>query len=360
MKFTRTMGFALLLASLAATGCGTDAGGGSGSLSVMTRNLYLGTDVGPVVQALFFGTPMDVVLAATAAWDGVLATDFAFRAQLLAQEIHLHRPALVGVQEAVLWRSQFPSDTFGAATPATKVEFDFLHTLLNELTVAGEHYEILTITTTTDAELPRFRPDLSLEDIRLTDRDAILFRVDAVGPDLQLIETNGDVYTARIIGPGIEITRGWCSVDFVHNGKAGRFVTTHLEADDEGIRVAQANELLAGPLATKKPVVLVGDFNSDANGGISEAAYLALLASGFSDAWLTVGPGTDGFTCCHDPLLVNPTPFSDPLGPYRIDLILMRKISALDIDVLGEDVADRSGGLWPSDHAGVVANVFVD
>ena len=46
----------------------------------------------------------------------------------LAAEIEATRPDLVGVQEAVLVRTQFPAD--GAATPATAVALDYLQILM--------------------------------------------------------------------------------------------------------------------------------------------------------------------------------------------------------------------------------------
>jgi endonuclease/exonuclease/phosphatase family metal-dependent hydrolase len=57
-------------------------------------------------------------------------------------------------------------------------------------------------------------------------------------------------------------TRGWTAVDVVAKRRSFRFVNTHLEAFSNFYRSAQAFELIAGPLATALPTVLVGDLNS--------------------------------------------------------------------------------------------------
>ena len=66
-------------------------------------------------------------------------------------------------------------------------------------------------------------------------------------------------------------------------------------------------------------------------------------------------PGDPGFTCCQDADLLNPT---SKLSE-RIDLVLFRgNFSAIHADIVGDNPANRtSSGLWPSDHAGVVATL---
>jgi endonuclease/exonuclease/phosphatase family metal-dependent hydrolase len=80
-------------------------------------------------------------------------------------------------------------------------------------------------------------------------------------------------------------------------------------------------------------------------------AYELARAGGFDDAWPRAHPGgPPGLTCCHAPALDDPT---DHLRS-RIDLILTRG----DLDVTAAaTVGDFAAGLWPSDHAGVVATL---
>lgn len=116
---------------------------------------------------------------------------------------------------------------------------------------------------------------------------------------------------------------------------------------------AQGRELLAGPVAADLPVVVVGDFNSPADGK-GTPSYAELTEAGFDDAWLDAGRGESGLTCCHATSLRNPADTLD----RRTDLILTRgEFRAACIDVVGDEPADMVGGLWPSDHAGVVATL---
>ena len=142
--------------------------------------------------------------------------------------------------------------------------------------------------------------------------------------------------------------RGWTSVDVKIRGKSFRFVDTHLEAFSAAVRNPQAAELLAGPAATDLPTVVVGDFNSGP--GLDLGAYGTVLAGGFSDAWQG-GPSS----CCHK------NDLHDANAPLtkRIDLVFTRGgFETVAADLLGEQLGDRTpSGLWPSDHAGVVATL---
>jgi endonuclease/exonuclease/phosphatase family metal-dependent hydrolase len=159
-----------------------------------------------------------------------------------------------------------------------------------------------------------------------------------------------------VLGTQITLLKGWVSADIKHRGKTYRFVTTHLGGLFEAVQIAQANELLQGPTNTTLPVILVGDFNSDAAAG--GQSYSLLLNGGLTDVWSSLEPNSSGFTW---PLsgelpsvLLNPT--------KRLDLVLTRgAISFYDIDVVGEDIADlTSSGFRPSDHAGVVATLVLE
>jgi len=137
------------------------------------------------------------------------------------------------------------------------------------------------------------------------------------------------------------------------NGQSVRFITTHLEVPNtpaaSGIHLLQVDELVAGPAATSMPVVMAGDFNS----APGTRGYENLMATGFTDAWTRSNADGPGHTCCHFPL-------DDPLSSLemRIDLILTRGgITAEAATVAGDQPSDFRDGLWPSDHAGVVASL---
>src|SRR5712691_1071059 len=74
-------------------------------VKVMTRNLYLGADLTPVIAAT---TPAEFLAAVSAVFAEVQATNFPERAKRLAVEIDKDKPLLIGLQEVAMWRSQFP------------------------------------------------------------------------------------------------------------------------------------------------------------------------------------------------------------------------------------------------------------
>ena len=76
-------------------------------ITVMSRNLYLGADLGPAIEADGLPAAID---AAGQILNDVDASDFPERAKLLAKEIAKAKPDLLGLQELALWRDQVPSD----------------------------------------------------------------------------------------------------------------------------------------------------------------------------------------------------------------------------------------------------------
>jgi hypothetical protein len=74
------------------------------------------------------------------------------RAQALAAEIAANDPDIVGLQEAVLLRTDTPAD--GAASPAENVLADYLDILLQALEAQGAHYAPVAVVTNADNELP--------------------------------------------------------------------------------------------------------------------------------------------------------------------------------------------------------------
>lgn len=346
-------------ASAAASPTGAQASGhaagaprGGPPVDVMTRNLYLGADLTPLFAAT---GPAELVAATTATWQAVLAADFPERAAALAEEVADHRPLVIGLQEVSLWRT---SDVPGQ--PAETVALDYLELFLDALAARGLHYEAASVAQAFDGQLTAFGGPLGLFDVRLTDRDAILVRTDVPASQLEVVgEQHGRFEAALelpILGQPLRLDRTWNAIDVRVRNRTLRIVNTHLEAFDPGevVRDAQARELLAGPLATELPVVLLGDINSHADGGV---AYGTLTEAGFADAWAVANPGADGFTCCQPPDLRNPT---SQLA-RRIDVVLLRGgLRARDAELVGARADERTpSGLWPSDHAGVVARLMV-
>src|SRR5262245_12653903 len=323
----------------------SDSGKGDREITVMTRNLFLGTDLKPIFAASTLPT---LAGAVGAGWEQVQANDFPARAEALAGEIASTKPDLVGLQEAMLFRTDAPAD--GPMSPAEAVTRDFAALLIAALADRGLTYKAVSTFTGTDAELPAGWPPP--QDVRLTDRVVVLART---GPQVKVSNARSGGYSAAFsvntfAGP-LHLPRGWASVDVTVRGTSFRFITTHLEAFAAPIRNAQAAELAKGPAATKLPIVLVGDMNSGPGG--DGGAYGILRRAGFVDAWTRGG----GLTCCHAVDLQDP----NPTLTKRVDLVLTKRgFKSLRIDVVGEEAGDRTdGGLWPSDHAGVVATLRV-
>ena len=337
----------LLAAAVAVPAANASSAPGKGRrVTVMTQNLYLGTDLGPIFGAR---TPFAVFGAVGLGWAQVQANDFPARAEAVADEIASADPDLVGLQEATLYRTDVPSD--GPVSPAGTIAYDYVQLLVDALARRGLQYDVAATFTGTDAELPAGLPPAL--DVRLTDRVVVLARHRADEDDDRPWVSNprtgsyaAAVTIPTVVGP-IVLPRGWASVDVRLHGTTFRFVTTHLEAFASPVRLAQASELVSGPAAVHMPVVVVGDMNSGP--GLDLGAYNVFAGAGFTDE----GAG-GAATCCHANDLHDP----DPTLGKRIDLVLSRGFAGGTVDVVGEDPADRTAnGLWPSDHAGVVATL---
>ena len=347
-------------------------------VTVMTRNVYLGASLTPVVLAIMGGDPEQIVLAVSGVWGMVRSTDFPARAESLAREIESAQPDLIGLQEAEVWRSQTPADFVPGN--AEHVEYDFVRLLLDALSARGLHYAEVVRATGVDVEVPGFLSEADfangvISDIRLTEHEVILARTDLKTSELKLSNPQSGPFVNNVefpVGEGtVVVLRSWVSVDAKVRGKSFRFVSTHLEADDPDIRDKQAMEVLNGPANTTLAVVLVADANSNANGTTETPltgpeTYNIFIGAGFTDAWFEAHPGEFVTTCCNAPDLTNPV-FPDAADDEgRIDLVLYRgprDFSTLWADLFGTNTTDRvSNGLaliWPSDHAGVAAKLQI-
>ena len=342
---TRRSVFLLVLAASAAHGAPFE-------VTVMTQNLYFGAELGPVVTAPNVPT---LIGAVTAAYANVLATDPAARMARIADEITAAKPDVVGLQEAVLWSTRTPSVLTGSPGPQV-VAFDFIQLLLSRL---GPTYALAIQTQGLDAAAPGLLGGV-LSDIRLTDRNAILVRTDRPGDQFKVLATGSANFTtfvsAPIAGGGtINDVRNYAFVDVSVSGIPVRIATTHLETGVAPINVAQGNELIAALAAVPGREIVMGDFNSPADGS-GTPTYANMLAAGFSDAWLEKGVGP-GFTAIQAANLLN---FPSTLN-QRIDFVFDRGLQTLGADLIGEDPVDRivPPGLWPSDHAGVLATLRI-
>jgi endonuclease/exonuclease/phosphatase family metal-dependent hydrolase len=350
----------------------------SAEVTVMTRNLYLGADLGPAIGATSIP---DFINKNGQILRDVDTNNYPVRAKGLAKEILGKKPDLVGLQEVSLWRTgdvNLAASLAGgcrkaqaAGTPctATTVKYDYLKLLVDRLNKGEKRYRVVKVQKEFDFEAPGDydnNPSTGISggeiDGRLTMRDAILARVGAGvhtrGAKSANFET---LYTPTISGILVPVHRGWVSVNArVRESRSFRFIDTHLEAfGDPTIREAQAKELYTGagaPAKTGLPVILVGDLNSDDNTvtGGDRLAYNALKGAGFRDR-STEKP----LSCC-----IKSSILTDDLGSksdfdHHIDQILTRdpgKVKLVHSAVTGRSPAN---GYWDSDHAGVSSKLRI-
>ena len=319
----------------------------------MTRNLYLGADIFRLTEAT---APEELPVIAAEIFGIMEANDYPARAGALAAEIEAADAHLVGLQEVELYRIQDPSDYVTGTTTAnaTTVHTDFLAVLLDSLDARGLSYTVASQVMNTDTELPAAKSETEFFDIRMTDYDVILARGDV------LVANPGGKGFDRIVpyelasGDTVWFNRGYTWIDATVENVRFTFVNTHFEVSAGGmltwVQNDQADELIA-EFEAADPVVLVGDFNT----GPGDNPY-GLLTGTWTDAWAEVGTGA-GLTCCQPEVLTATRPLYS-----RIDLVLFGgAVAALSAEVVGDEPADRTaGGLWPSDHAGVVATLRIE
>lgn len=317
---------------------------GPHQLAVLTQNLYIGVDLVPLLGVQ---TLCQLENGANALFQqiGPGGTDLPARAGAIAHEIALRAPDLVGLEEAALW-------TRGSG--ATLVAYDFLGLLVDALcNVEHVCYSPVVVQLNADIIVPADADcGPGLEPVHLADHDAILVRD---GSPVRVQRTyEGHFATVlsipTLFGLTFTVPRGWVAIDARFGDVRFRFVDTHLEAFADPIRDAQAIELLLGPTLTKRPVIAAGDFNFDP----TTPPYRLTRGFGFADAWRRVHPHDPGFTCCQDADLRNPSSHLDE----RIDYVFARGgFAPTAAALVGAAQADRVGGLWPSDHAGVAATL---
>ena len=260
----------------ALTLAGVGAAQASDDVTVMTRNVFLGADLGPALKAT---DTASFIKAAGEIFRQLETTNFPKRAKGLAEEVQERKPDLIGLQEAALWR-QGPVnlEAITGKPAATKVYQDFLKILLNRINKGKAQYEVVKVQKEFDFEAPADvddNPKTGLfgadADFRLTMRDVILKRK---GAGITTKDLRGGNYRKKnsftvSIGP-VTVTsiRGWLSARVQKkNGPWFTFANTHLEAFDDrtevpSIRAKQAKEFAKAMAEAKGPLIAVGDFNS--------------------------------------------------------------------------------------------------
>lgn len=372
-------------------------------IKVMTQNLYIGADI----FAPLAGTPEQLPVLVAQTFDEVMQSNFPARAEAIAEIVARERPDLIGLQEVFLLRQGPPDFLLNHLVNAEgEVENgDYLRILLEQLRNRGLHYYVAASAQSTDVELPMFigvdGEGMPLfRDLRVTDHDVILARRGTVtfNEDSHHYETllkfSFDLGGTELI---VEVIRGYVAVDARVRGELFHIVNTHLEGRGKdllppgdpmipivsSLQAAQAQELIESLAYEPLPVLVLGDLNSDPGDPIipeSETGlgfpivppYKQFVLSGYRDVWQTnllkfwKGDG-DGLTCCQDEDLRN----EQSALSERIDFVFVRNtLGSLPFSVVGpvfavvvgdeeQDRTDTDPPLWPSDHGGVAATMFI-
>lgn len=338
------------------------------TVKVMTRNLYLGADLAPGMNATSFQGLVD---GAGKILNQVDENKPAVRMKGVANEILAARPDVVGLQEAALWRTE-PCDKAPLPPSATGVRYDYIKLILNHL---KKQYRVAAVKPEFDFEIEADTdgnpnssgpncPNGSELNARLTMRDAILVRR---GVKVSKVRT-GTFDTLRRVKPAgvnVDVTRGWAAIDATVARHRFHFVDTHLEAFDNSpmndtnkgtsvgngqVRQAQARELVArgGPARSRLPVILVGDLNSDVRTKVKpgdELAYRALLDAHF------VERSTSKNGCCLKADVLDggsPKDFD-----HRVDHIMTSSPSRVKVVRSALTGTKKHKGFWDSDHQGL-------
>ncbi len=326
---------------------------GAAWLSFMSRNLYIGTDINPVVAALASPGQADDVPALIAAIAAIQATNWSARVVALADEIARERPQVVGLQE--VWSININLTPLGLALVVNQ---DFLANLQAELASRGLNYTVAGIVSAVTAN--------PFPGINVFDRDVILIdptRV-TVNPGSVVAQT----FAANIgtIAPGVIVRRGWVAFTGTVDGVPMTIANTHLESEKSpalsALRSYQAGQLVAS-LGSASPVVMLGDFNDEAGSPM----HNVVTGAGFVDSWSEMRPGVAGLTCCHAKDLTNA--LASDAFDQRIDYAFVRGFTHSNgrllgqVKLLGASPSDRLFGptsvIWPSDHAGLSVNLLL-
>ncbi|MGZ6208486.1 MAG: endonuclease/exonuclease/phosphatase family protein [Syntrophales bacterium] len=313
-------------------------------VKVMTRNMDAGTDF------LYFFGGYSFSDALTNTFVEITTNDFSGRAARLADEIASEQPYLISLQEVTLWQFVLTTGSF---------EADQLTLLLAALAARNLHYEVVASQNLTDITIPLSEGEF----FHFLDRNAVLARSDLQRSELALSNIQTQIYKASINPiptlPSVVQLNGWISLDAKIRGKSICFYSTHLESQidsSDKTQERQARELIHVMRQCKLPVVLAGDFNSDAaHTGIgpdqTPTAGL-IVAAGYQDVWSALHPRNLGLTW---PLYFEDFLANGPVAPFeRIDLIFVRDLTILDAQLTGTTLP------YASDHAGVVSTLRID
>jgi endonuclease/exonuclease/phosphatase family metal-dependent hydrolase len=302
---------------------------------VMTRNLFIGTDLKPLATTP--PGPQFEQAAGKALEQATVTNQPKERMKLIAGEIAKAKPDLVGFQEVTIWRTGPKNDP----APATHVRVDYLKEIMRELKRRKAGYRVVTVYRPLNAEGPTDRG----VDARFTIGTAVIARKGVKVSHVKSAKFRHQLTLPTFALGKVTTYRTFDQMDARVRGAKIHFVNTHLEAYLPKTRLQQAKELLRRALKShKKKQVLVGDLNSgpDLDNPDDRKPFAAIVKAGFRKA------RTKTEQCC----------FNDDLRTgtwdHIVDWVLTRpKVKLVKSFVTGRE--RTSGGAAASDHGGVVS-----
>jgi len=326
--------------------------------TVMTYNVNEGTDFLQVVGAQ---TLPQFLVGVGQILTQVQGTNPPERMEAVARKILEVQPELLSLQEVDQWYTG-TFDPIAGTCGSMTLEYDMLQELLSALAAEGGHYEVaVQVTQNAFPPTPGLIPPATYICVAVTDYDVVLARKDIPSWIFQWSNPQSGQFVNELvlptpIGP-VPYPRAWASVDAEFFGHSFHYVNTHLESFDANVRELQGGELRAGPANSTLPVIIAMDSNAQAFPLPQDPTYMDFTSAGYSDVWSKLFPKRAGLTCCQDEADNNP---ASQLY-QRIDLVLTHgDVTPWGAALLGADPRSRlADGLWPSDHAALVAGVVV-
>ena len=264
---------AIILAAVFLATSTPSAQASDANLKVMSRNIYLGADVGVAMKLI-----PDFKAAAQFMWDQVAATDFSKRSPLLAKEIITNKADVVGIQEATTWICKKNAwsgktevlnftDQLLAATKKLGTEYVLAEkdgTKAKNIGFSIAAIPFLTIVNDPKTFQPLFGQDTAACGFEIG--DALIIRKDLLSKISRVGNTEyEDSYS--IVPTLMTIYRGYTWIDLEVGTSTVRIVSTHLESVWDTNKVPnaakQAKQLVSDLSNTTIPTIVIGDFNAD-------------------------------------------------------------------------------------------------
>lgn len=326
--------------------------------TVMTYNVNEGTDFLQVVGAQNL---QQFLLGVGQIITQVQGTNPPERMQAIARQILDAQPELLSLQEVDQW-STGTFDPIAGTCGTMTLQYDMLQEILSALAAQGGHYEVaVQVTQNAFPPTPGLIPPATYICVAVTDYNVVLARTDLPSWIFQWSNPQSGQFVNELvlptpIGP-VPYPRAWASVDAQFFGHSFLYINTHLESFDATVRELQGGELRAGPANNPLPVIIAMDSNAQAFPLPQDPTYVDFISAGYGDVWSRLFPKRAGLTCCQDEADNNPV--SELY--QRIDLVLTHgKVTPWAAALIGTDPRSRlADGLWPSDHAALVAGVVV-